>query len=70
MEDFLDWIVAMNLQFYKTTQEPDYVPSGNSHWYIKGSPERFTSAELIKIYEGKMDNELRQNWNWALIDKK
>lgn len=66
----LDWIVAMDLQHYQTETTPDYTPSGPSHWYIKGSPERFTSAELISIYHGKMSDEVRENWNWALTDKR
>ena len=48
-ETMLDWIVAMDLQHYPTESTPDYTPSGPSHWYIKGSPERFTSEELISI---------------------
>ena len=67
--DFLDWIVAMDLQHYKTEKSPDYTPVGASHWYIKGSPERFTSGELLQIYEGNLDDELRGRWNWALTDK-
>ena len=67
---FLDWIVAMNFQHYETESFPDYTPSGSSHFYLFGSPERFTSEELENIYTGKMDDELRERWNWALIDKK
>jgi hypothetical protein len=62
MEEILDWIVEMDFAHYVTR--------GSSHWYIKGSPERFTSDELIKIYNGKMDKELKEKWNWALISKK
>jgi hypothetical protein len=69
-EEFLDWIVAMDLQHYKTEVFSDYTPRGNSHFYIKGSPERFTSQELILIYEGKMDKDLLTRWNWAITDKK
>ena len=70
MEKILDWIVAMDFAHYVTEEFPDYKPDGPSHWYIKGSPERFTSDELIKIYNGEMDKELRERWNWALTDKK
>ncbi len=68
--ELLDWIVAMDFQHYKTEEFSDYKPSGPSHWYIKGSPERFTSEELLKIYNGVMDDELRERWNWSLTDKK
>ncbi len=68
--DMLDWIVAMNFQHYKTEEFPDYKPSGKSHWYLKGSPERFTSEELSTIYHGGMTAELRERWNWALADRK
>jgi hypothetical protein len=70
MSEFLDWIVAMDFGHYMTEETTDYIPSGPSHWYIKGAPERFTSIELIDIYNGKMSNELRERWNWALTDKK
>ena len=66
----LDWIVAIDFQHYKTETFPDYTPSGPSHWYLKGSPERFTSSELINIYNNNMDEELSEKWNWALTDKK
>jgi hypothetical protein len=69
-KNMLDWIVAMDFAHYKTEEFPDYKPSGPSHWYIKGSPERFTSEELIQIYKGEMNDKLRENWNWALTDKK
>ncbi len=69
MEKILDWIVAMDFQHYKTESFSDYTPSGSSHWYLKGSPERFTSDEIIKIHNNDMDNELNQRWNWALTDK-
>lgn len=67
--EFLDWIVAMNFQHYKTESFPDYTPGGSSHFYILGSPERFTSQELKNIYTGEMNDELRDRWNWALTDK-
>jgi hypothetical protein len=70
MEEIIDWIVAMDFAHYVTEEFPDYKPNGLSHWYIKGSPERFTSDELMKIYNGEMDKGLRERWNWALTDKK
>jgi hypothetical protein len=67
--EILDWIVAMDLCHYKTEESPGYKPRGPSHWFIKGSPERFTSKELINICKGTMSNRLRQRWNWALADR-
>ena len=67
--EFLDLIVAMNFQHYETESFPDYTPSGSSHFYILGSPERFTSEELVEIYTNKMKDELLDRWNWALTDK-
>ena len=46
--DFLDWLVELDIRHYKTESFPDYTPSGKSHFYIAGSPERFTSKEMIK----------------------
>ena len=68
--EFLDWIVAMDLQHYKTESFPDYTPEGSSHFYLFGSPERFTSEELVNIYSNKMNDELFERWNWSLTDKK
>jgi hypothetical protein len=70
VEEFLDWIVAMDLAHYKTETFSDYNPAGASHFYIKRSSERFTSAELIKIYTGKSNKKLTERWNWALSDIK
>ena len=67
-EHFLDWIVELNIQFYKTEKTPDYTPSGKSHFYLQGSPERFTSKDLIKIYENNMSNDLHTNWLNAIAD--
>jgi hypothetical protein len=60
--ELLDWIVAMDFAHY-------VLEDGVYHWYIKRSPERFTSIELIKIYNGDMDYDLRQRWNWALAHR-
>lgn len=68
--EFLDWIVAMNFQHYKTESFPDYTPEGSSHFYLLGSPERFTSEELVDIYTNKMKDELLERWNWSLTNKK
>jgi hypothetical protein len=68
--EFLDWLVKMDFLHYKTESFPDYKPSGASHFYLHGSPERFTSEELVNIYTNKMDDELLGRWNWALTDKK
>lgn len=45
--EFLDWIVAMDLSHYKTDGED--TKDGASHWYVKRSPERFTSEELCEL---------------------
>lgn len=58
---FLDWIVAMDFQHYVTDNNCDEM----SHWYLKRSPERFTSEELLNIYNGEMSNDLKERWNWA-----
>lgn len=53
VEEFLDWLVELDIRHYKTESTPDYEPSGKSHFYLAGSPERFTSEEMCKIWEGK-----------------
>jgi len=68
IEEFLDWLVSLDIQHYKT--KPDYglkyTPSGKSHFYLKFSPDRFTSAEMIKIFTNQTDNELNSRWNEAM----
>lgn len=67
-ENFLDWLVELDIQHYKTTPTSDYKPSGKSHFYLKGSPERFTSFEMIKIFEGTASKNLNNRWNGAIAD--
>ena len=57
-EKFLDWLVELDIAFYKTTKEPDYTPSGNSHFYLKGSQERFTSKDMELIDRIKNYDEI------------
>ena len=66
--NMLDWMVGLNISFYKTTIEPDYDPKCKSHFYLKGSLERFSSAELIKIFTNKMCDKLSERWNYAVED--
>lgn len=68
LEKMLDWLVELNIQHYKTETFRDYTPSGASHFYLKGSPERFTSMEMINIFHNQADNELMQRWNYAISD--
>jgi len=68
LEKMLDWLVGMDVQHYKTESFPDYDPRGNSHFYLKGSPERFTSMEMIKIFHNKADDKLMERWNCAIAD--
>lgn len=68
LEKMLDWLVALDIQHYKTESFSDYKPSGNSHFYLKGSPERFTSMEMIKIFHNQADGELMKRWNYAIAD--
>ncbi len=68
LEIFLDWLVELDIQHYKTETFPDYKPSGNSHFYLKGSPERFNSKEMIKIFSNKASAKLNQRWNYAIAD--
>lgn len=67
-EKFLDWLVELNVQHYKTEKSGDYIPSGPSHFYLSGSPERFTSTEMIAIYSNKANDELNERWLFAVAD--
>lgn len=67
-EKFLDWLVELDIAFYKTTVEPDYTPSGKSHFYLKGSQERFTSKEMIEIFNNRATDEVNENWQYAIAE--
>lgn len=67
-EKFLDWLVELDVQHYKTESFPDYKPSGKSHFYLKGSSERFTSMDMIKIFDNKASKKLSERWNYAIAD--
>lgn len=67
-EDFLDWLVELDIRHYKTEPCPDYTPSGKSHFYIAGSPERFTSKEMILIWQNKAGKKLNERWLSAIAD--
>lgn len=64
---FLDWLVSLDIQHYKTVSFPDYTPSGASHFYLKGAPGRFTSADMVEIYFETANKELTKRWQDALI---
>lgn len=68
LEKMLDWLVELDVQHYATESLPDYKPSGNSHFYLKGSPERFTSMEMINIFYNHADSKLQKRWNHAVAD--
>jgi hypothetical protein len=68
LEKMLDWMVELDIQQYKTEKLPDYTPSGKSHFYLKRSPERFTSMEMIKIFHNQADDKLMERWNYAIAD--
>jgi len=68
LEKMLDWLVELDIQHYKTETIHDYIPSGKSHFYLKRSPERFTSAEMIEIFHNQADDELMERWNYAIAD--
>ena len=68
LENLLDWLVSMDFAYYQPTKTPDYDPKCNSHFYLKGSPERFSSAEIVKIFGNEMNHELHERWLEAIID--
>ena len=59
--DLLDWIVSMDFKYYVNDDN-------TCHWYLKRSLERFTSEEILLIYESSMSSQLRERWNWAVAD--
>ena len=68
LEKFVQWYASFNLFSYKTESFPDYKPEGNYHFYLLGSPERFTEIELISIYSNDADDVLMDRWHDAIAD--
>jgi hypothetical protein len=67
-EELLDWLADLDLSHYKTESFPDYNPSGNSHFYLKGSQERFTSKEIIDIFNNRACDTVNKNWQYAIAE--
>jgi len=67
---FLDWIVAVGFSHYKTDAAFGYEPKGKSHFYLPGSPERFTSQEIIDIWSNRANDDLYERWKKAIIHNK
>jgi hypothetical protein len=65
VEEFLDWLVALDVQHYKTECSINYTPSV-SHFYLSGSHERFSSAEIISIWSNTASSELNERWLYAV----
>lgn len=67
-EKLIDWLVKLDISFYKTRKEVGYDPKCNSHFYLKGSGERFSSADIISIFENKATDEVNENWQCAVTE--
>jgi hypothetical protein len=68
VNEFLDWLVDLDIRHYKTESFSDYTPSGNSHFYLPGSQERFTSEEIVLIWTNKASDELSERWLYAISE--
>jgi len=66
VEKLMDWLVTLDISFYETIKESDYDPKCRSHFYLKGSGERFSSADIISIFENKATDEINENWQCAV----
>lgn len=62
----LDWLVKMDFNHHITKPTSFYKPSGGCHFYLSGSKERFTSSELINIFNNKTTKSLYKRWMRAL----
>ena len=67
-EKLLDWLVKLEIASYVPTKEGDYDPKCNSHFYLKGSPERFTSKDIINIFNNTANDEINEKWQYAIAD--
>ena len=64
IEKILDWLVELDIAYYKTTIEPDYT----SYFYLKGSQERITSKEIIDIFNNSASDTTNENWEHAIAE--
>jgi hypothetical protein len=67
-KSLLDWIASMNFAYYKCEVFPDYDPGCDYHYYLKGSLERFSSEDIVKIWENTKDDDLDDRWMGAIVD--
>lgn len=71
IEKFLDWLVKLDVSHYKEKKESglsNYTLTGKSHFYLKGSQERFTSEDMINIYSNTASDETNENWQNAITE--
>lgn len=71
IEKFLDWLVKLDISHHKEMKESgfsNYQPTGKSHFYLKGSQERFTSKEMIEIYSNTASDETNENWQNGITE--
>lgn len=66
IENFLDWLVELDISHYKTTVEIDYDPGCASHFYLKGSLYRFSSREMIDIFSNTASDETNEKWQYSI----
>jgi hypothetical protein len=66
--EFLDWLVSLNISFYKNTPSFGYETTGNSHFYLSGSQERFTSKEMLDLWNNTATEEVNKNWQYAIAE--
>ena len=66
MEEFLDWFVSVGFQHYKTTPSQYYTPDSKSHFFLPGSAERFSSKEMVGIWNHTSDKETYEKWLSAI----
>jgi len=70
VEEFLDWLVSFDIHHYQTkeNQFTNYAPKSKSHFFLSGSPERFSSKEIIDIWTNKANIDLHTRWMKAISD--
>lgn len=68
LEEFLDWMVSLNMLHYPTKGGFGYTPTEKSHFYFCGSSERFSSKEIVQIWSNTANDSLNKRWLVTLAD--
>ena len=60
--ELLNWIADLDFKHCKIKNETESYHMLSYHFYLEGSKERFTSKEILKIFNTTTNNKLFKRW--------